>query len=176
MWTPAPIIFLDANMPDFDINGKGQLVIEPRAIFEQLTEEQQAELAKQFAWDSIFWNTIEEELKGGYARFSFNETMLKLRIAFLTYEDGDFNTPYDRVGDVIEALLQEIKRQNTDLDRYRSSYWKLYHYVMDNTNREIRDNMPRLDEYVPLRTEFSAEVDQLLNLYVDHIIPDEDWK
>ena len=100
------------------------------------------------AWDTRTWDVIKEAVKNEHAAFSYNEDLLKLRLAFLTEWDNDFENPYTRVASVIDALLTEIDKQRNAARNADKAYCKIYHLVKELA-REHGIQLPGI-EYTPL--------------------------
>jgi hypothetical protein len=142
----------------------GKIVINPQDLFENLTPEEQTELAQHFAWDSVFWNEIKEQIRTGYGRFRYNEDTLRLRVAFLSNvpEESWASSPFDRVADVICALMEQIKHENDKAYLADKSYWKLFRWVQDKNVIIPKEMQP---DY-PKTVRFSNEAQELLKLWI----------
>lgn len=116
---------------DVKVNNQGDLVIDIKDLLQHLDDEQAESLIQGLAWDTRTWNVIKEAVKNEHAAFSYNEDLLKLRIAFLTEWDNDFDNPYRRVADVVDALLTEIDKQRNAARNADKAYWKIYHLMKD---------------------------------------------
>ena len=117
---------------EITVNNDGKLVIDISDLLQYVDDDQAESIIQAMAWDSRMWKAIKEVVKNEHAAYSWNEDLLKLRIAFLTENvEGDYHTPTERVGEVIAALLTEIDRQRESARSSDRAFWKLYHAVND---------------------------------------------
>ncbi len=100
---------------------QGKINIDAQWLFEQLEDEQRAELARLVAYHSDQYKELEQYVASGYASTHFNPLVHKLRIAFLTSEDAPELTKY-----LITSLINEKQKMQEDAERWRSKYTSLY--------------------------------------------------
>lgn len=113
------------------VNGKGNLELDIKDLLQNISDEQAETLIQALAWDSRMWNSLKDAIKNEHAAFSWNEDLLKLRIAFLTEWDSQYDNPHERVAGVISALLTEIDLQRQSARNADRAYWKIYHQMKD---------------------------------------------
>lgn len=113
------------------VNSAGNLELDIKDLLQHIDDEQAESLIQALAWDSRMWNVLKEAIKNEYGAFSYNEDLLKLRIAFLTEWDSDYDNPYTRVAGVISALLTEINMQRNNARSADTAFWKIYHQMSD---------------------------------------------
>lgn len=116
---------------EIKVNSAGNLELDIKDLLQNIDDEQAESLIQALAWDSRMWNTLKEAIKNEHGAFSYNEDLLKLRLAFLTEWDNDFENPYTRVAGVIDALLTEIDKQRNAARNADRAYWKIYHLVKE---------------------------------------------
>jgi hypothetical protein len=129
---------------EIKVNSAGNLELDIKDLLQNIDDEQAESLIQALAWDSRMWNVLKEAIKNEHGAFSYNEDLLKLRLAFLTEWDNDYNNPYTRVAGVISALLTEINMQRNNARSADVAFWKIYHQ-MDNIARDhgIRLETPK---------------------------------
>jgi hypothetical protein len=123
------------------VNKSGNLELDIKDLLQHIDDEQAESLIQALAWDSRMWNVLKEAIKNEHGAFSYNEDLLKLRLAFLTEWDNDFDNPYTRVADVISALLTEIDQQRNSARAADRAFWKIYHQM----NEIAREHNIRLE-------------------------------
>lgn len=128
---------------DIKVNNKGNLEIDIKDLLSHLDDDEAQTLIEAMAWDSRMWKSIEEVVKNEHGAFSYNEELLKLRIAFLTEWDNDYDNPHRRVGDVVSALMTEINQQRESAREADRAYWEIYHKTSDY----IRESGIQLKKY-----------------------------
>ncbi|MFA6213464.1 MAG: hypothetical protein WC714_28770 [Candidatus Obscuribacterales bacterium] len=114
---------------EITVNSKGNLELDIKDLLQNIDDEQAESLIQALAWDSRMWNVLKEAIKNEHGAFHYNEDLLKLRLAFLTEWDDDFDNPYTRVADVISALLTEINQQRNSAQAADVAFWKIYHQM-----------------------------------------------
>jgi hypothetical protein len=129
------------------VNRNGNLELDIKDLLQNIDDEQAESLIQALAWDSRMWNSLKDAIKNEHGAFSYNEDLLKLRLAFLTEWDDEFNNPYKRVGGVISALLTEIDLQRQSARNADRAYWKIYHQMKDIA-RERGINLATYDNHV----------------------------
>lgn len=114
---------------EIKVNSAGNLELDIKDLLQNIDDEQAESLIQALAWDSRMWNVLKEAIKNEHGAFSYNEDLLKLRLAFLTEWDSDYENPYTRVAGVISALLTEINMQRNNARSADKAYWKIYHQM-----------------------------------------------
>ena len=134
---------------DITVNNKGELVIDIKDLLQHIPDSEADALISAMAWDSRVWNSLKDAIKNEHGAFSYNEDLLKLRLAFLTEWDDSYNNPYSRIADVVSALLTEINQQRNSARASDKAFWKIYHQMVEIA----RDRGIRLDtpEHEPMQ-------------------------
>lgn len=99
----------------------GELKIDMVYLFDQLEDEDRAELARLAAYYSDQYKELEDYVVNGYTSTHFNPLVYKLRIAFLTSEDADQKTKQ-----LIELLIKEKELATAEAEKWREKFFKLY--------------------------------------------------
>lgn len=129
---------------EIKINSEGNLELDIKDLLQHIDDEQAESLIQALAWDSRMWNVLKEAIKNEHGAFSYNEDLLKLRLAFLTEWDDDYNNPYTRVAGVISALLTEVNMQRNNARASDNAFWKIYNQMNEIAyERGIRLETPK---------------------------------
>ena len=156
---------------DITVNNKGELVIDIKDLLQHIPDDEADNLISALAWDSRVWNTLKDAIKNEHGAFSYNEDLLKLRLAFLTEWDDSYNNPYSRIADVVSALLTEINQQRNSARASDKAFWKIYHQMVEIA----RDRGIRLDtpEHEPMQF-FHAPAREIAEQYMPEIKQEKD--
>ena len=115
-----------------ELNSDGTVQINIADLISAMDDDAKAEVIKMFAWERAVSDEVKEIVLNEYAAKNFNDDIWQIRLAFLTSDGAD-----ERVRDVVGKLLRDIDGLKKSEDRWRKSYWDLFHAFPKDVQRPV---------------------------------------
>jgi hypothetical protein len=105
----------------------GKLQVDLCALFEEMDTDEKNAVIAHLAWDSPIFEELKRGVREEYAGENYNDTIYRLRLAFLQDEDV-----HDKISETVKQLLRTIKHLRNERDGYSDRFWKYHHWYRDH--------------------------------------------
>lgn len=123
-------------------------------LFAQLDDEKEQEIVEALAWVSPMWDELKRVVLQEYANTNYNDSIWKIRLAFLTGEGAD-----ERVRDVVGKLIGLWKLEKQRASQWQDTYYAFYRWWIENREERFPISAPGWKPHPPVT---QAEIDEVL--------------